>query len=132
MLKAISVGRGDGVDVKINDETVSRLHAELVPLGQNRFYLTDCVSSGGTFVGRGGQWVALTQDYVDAGEVILLGHYQTTPAQLVEYALGGKQAPDNGEPTGVGAGRKPMPQDQLPDGPVRRDAETGEIISLKD
>lgn len=132
MLKAISVGRGDSVDVNIDDDTVSRLHAELVPAGGNRFYLTDCMSTAGTFVGRDGAWVPVKQDYVDAGEAVLLGHYQTTAAQLVDLAMGAGTSASQGPLKGSGSGRKPIPQDQLPDGPVRRDPVTGDIISMKD
>ena len=78
MLQAISVGRGDGVDVSIDDDTVSRLHAEIVSAGENRFYITDCMSTSGTFVGRDGAWQQIKQEYVDIGEAILLGNYQTT------------------------------------------------------
>lgn len=132
MLKAISVGRSDTVDVKIDDGTVSRLHAELVPAGNNRFYLTDCMSTSGSFVGRDGKWVQIKQDYVDAGETLLFGDFQTTAAQLVELATGASANKDKGALKGDGAGRKPIAQDNLPDGPVRRDPETGDIISIKE
>ena len=132
MLQAISVGRGDGVDVSIDDDTVSRLHAEIVSAGENRFYITDCMSTSGTFVGRDGAWQQIKQEYVDVGEAILLGNYQTTVAQLVDMATGSGKTTGSGALKGTGSGRKPIPQDQLPDGPVKRDPETGDIISMKD
>lgn len=132
MLKAISVGRGKSVDVSLDDDTVSRLHAEIVPAGNNRFYVTDCTSTSGTFVGRDGKWQTIKQEYVDGGEAVLLGNYQTTVAQLVDIAAGKGQTTGSGPLVGEGSGRKPIPQDQLPDGPVRRDPETGDIISMKD
>jgi predicted component of type VI protein secretion system len=130
MLKAISVGRGEEVDVSIDDDTVSRLHVEIVLAGDNRFYITDCLSSGGTFVGRDGSWLPIKQEYVDAGEVLLLGHYQTTAAQLVNWANGADKTTGSSSQNIGSSGRKAIPQDQLPSGPVRRDPETGDIISM--
>ena len=130
MLKAIRISRGDRVDVSINDPSVSRLHAELVVCESNRFYLSDCGSTGGTFVGRDGGWVPIKQEYVEAGESILLGHFPTTASQLVALAgEAGESGPKDGSGKG---GRKPIPQDALPEGPVKRDPETGDIISIKD
>ena len=41
------IGRGAGVDIQIDDDSVSRVHAELTVTQSGAYYLTDCASSGG-------------------------------------------------------------------------------------
>ena len=50
------IGRGSGVDIQIDDDSVSRVHAELIATPSGAYYLTDCVSSGGSYVARNGEW----------------------------------------------------------------------------
>lgn len=113
------IGRGSDVDIRIDDRTVSRVHAELVVTAKGAYYLTDCDSSGGSYVARNGEWEAITQDFISPMDAILLGRYQTTAQQLMTMVnQGGRDI----------VRRK----DDLPEGPVRRNVDTGEIIGDKD
>ena len=108
------IGRSSDVDIRIDDTSVSRLHAEMVATQGGAYYLIDCASSGGSFVARNGQWVRIRQEFIGPTETILLGRYKTTAPALIARA--GQRKPWSGE--GV----------PLPEGPVRRNADTGEII----
>ena len=112
------IGRGSNVDIRIDDSTVSRVHAELVGTAKGAYYLTDCVSSGGSYVARNGEWQPITQDFIAPMDAILLGRYQTTAQQLMAMINQGSQD----------VRRK----DDLPKGPVRRNVDTGEIIGDED
>lgn len=127
MIRTIVIGRSEKADVTLDDASVSRIHAEIIDHGDGRFFLTDCRSTGGTHVAREGKWVPITQEFVRSGEDILLGQHQTTAGRLMALYRG--KGGEHDDLTGQG-GRKPRPQDALPEGPVRRDPETGDIISL--
>jgi hypothetical protein len=126
----LRVGRADSADIQLADSSVSRLHAELVITANGRYYLTDCNSSGGISVQKNGQWSRIKQAYVAKNEVLLLGQYQTSVEELVVQVKEGRGA---GMLSGVGgAVAEPSPQDNLPEGPVRRDLSTGEILRQED
>ena len=117
------IGRSSTADIQIGDSSVSRIHAELIVTGNDEYYLTDCGSGGGSFMARGGEWAPVQQQFIGAADNILLGRYQTTAQQLVSM-LKGRQ--------GNSAGQPASQVDDLPAGPVRRNIETGEIISDED
>ena len=117
------VGRSSTADIQIGDSSVSRIHAELIVTGTDAYYLTDCGSGGGSFIARGGEWAPVQQQFIGATDDILLGRYQTTVQQLVSM-LKDRQ--------GNRAEQPPSTVDDLPAGPVRRNIETGEIISDED
>ena len=112
------IGRGSDVDIRIDDSTVSRVHAELVVTAKGAYYLTDCGSSSGSYVARNGEWESITQDFIAPMDAILLGRYQTTAQQLMAIVNQG--------------GRDVRRKDDLPEGPVRRNVDTGEIIGDED
>ena len=112
------IGRGSDVDIRIDDSTVSRVHAELVVTAKGAYYLTDCGSSGGSYVARNGEWESITQDFIAPMDAILIGRYQTTAQQLMAMVNQG--------------GRDVRRKDDLPEGPVRRNIDTGEIIGDED
>lgn len=116
------IGRSSATDIQIGDRSVSRIHAELIVTRDGSYYLTDC-GSGGSFLARGGEWVPIQQQYIGAADNILLGRYQTTAQQLIAML---KDPQDNS------VEQTPSPVDDLPSGPVRRNIETGEIISNED
>ncbi len=113
------IGRNSGVDIQINADSVSRVHAELVTTQSGSYYLTDCASSGGSYVARNGEWRRIRQEFISPTDAILLGHYQTTASALVAMAAQREHRLGRGKPTR---------QDSLPVGPVRRNADTGEIM----
>ncbi len=117
------IGRSSTADIQISDSSVSRIHAELIVTRNGSYYLTDCGSGGGSFIARDGEWAPVQQQYIGATDNILLGRYQTTAQQLVSML---KDRQRNS------AEQIPSPVDYLPTGPVRRNIETGEIISDED
>ncbi len=116
------IGRGTDVDIRIDDSTVSRVHAELVVTANGAFYLTDCASRNGSYVARNGEWMRIRQEFISPADAILLGRHQTTARELVQK-LGARGDRDAGSPAA-----DPKPADDLPEGNVRRNPETGEII----
>lgn len=114
------IGRGEGVDIRIDDATVSRLHAELVVTANESYYLTDCDSSGGSYVARNGEWKPIKQEFIAPLEAILLGRYQTTVQKLMAMGQQDNRSADERR------------KDDLPAGPVRRNIDTGEIIRDED
>ena len=117
------IGRSSAADIKIDDSSVSRTHAELIVTRDGSYYLTDCDSGGGSFIASGGEWAPIQQQYIRATDKILLGRYQTTAQQLIAMLK---------DPQGNSAEQPPSPVDDLPSGPVRRNIGTGEIISDED
>ena len=123
--RTYAIGRSPEAAIRISNaqRTVSMMHAEITVTDDGRLYLTDRESTNGTAVFRHGGWVVLRQDFVDPGERIRLGAYETTVAQLLA-ALPERRVP------------KPIqrPQIPVPDRDVgrvrrpRRNPETGEII----
>lgn len=123
------IGRADTADIRLTDTSVSRLHAELLLTADGRYYLTDCQSSGGTSVqkNRDGQWSRIKQAYVASSDLLLLGQYQTSVEELALQIKNGRGAAKL-----AGLAGEPDPKDELPQGPVRRDLATGEILKQED
>ena len=117
------IGRGSEVHICIDDTSVSRIHAELVVTKNDGLFLTDRASSGGTYVARNGSWHRITQDFVKQSDSILLGRHQTTVGKIINGIKQGtvKRADEVKQRSHKEIG--------LPSGPVRRNPETGEIIS---
>lgn len=83
-MKTLWIGRSKNeMDILIEDDSVSGRHAELIITRDDRYYVSDCASSNGTFVRRDNQWIAVTQDYVSGEEPLRFGSFQTTVFQLL-------------------------------------------------
>ena len=117
------IGRSSGVDIQINDDSVSRVHAELIATASGSYYLTDCASRGGSYVARNGEWRRIRQEFISPTDALLLGNYQTTAPALIAMAAQRESRSEGG---------KHKRQDSLPVGPVRRNVDTGEIIGEED
>lgn len=117
------IGRGSDVDIRIDDDSVSRVHAELIATQSGAYYLTDCASSRGSYVARNGEWQRVRQEFISPTDAILLGHHQTTAPALIAMAAERERRSGCDESTR---------EDSLPAGPVRRNADTGEIIGDED
>lgn len=143
-MKAWTIGRNRECDIVIADTSVSRVHAELVETDDGRFYLTDCGSRYGTFVGGGKDgaggdkdgWNAIRQVYVGQEDRIRLGEYEASIAQLLRMIPAGAapRAPQHAPEPSVEAA-PPLDEietlseiSDLPKGPVERDPATGKII----
>ena len=113
----------------LEDATVSRLHAELVMGKDGTWYLTDRGSTGGTYLWHEGNWVPVKQEFVRPGDRLMLGAFQCGVDELLRrIPRGGGQTsgPLDDEP----AAGSPV-RDERPEGPVRRDPATGEILSAE-
>ena len=78
-----TVGRDLAAAIVLQHETVSRVHAELIPVSDGRIYVTDCASTSGTFIHEGGQWHQLSQDFVSAGERLRFGEVEVSVQHLL-------------------------------------------------
>ena len=130
----VTVGRSASAVITIPHKTVSRLHAEVIPLPDGRIYITDCASRNGTFIcddGAGGQWREVGQDFADAGARVRFGEVaMTVPHLLTEIVrLQGTEAAN-----GPSAGQPGAHQAEKLDAShgVVRNPETGEPVALAD
>lgn len=130
-MKAWTIGRNRDCDIVLTDTSVSRVHAELVETDDGRFYLTDCGSKYGTFVGGDKDgWSSIRQVYVDREDRIRLGEYEASIAQLLRMVPAGaapRQPQHRVAPPDAEIETASEISD-LPKGPVERDPATGKII----
>ncbi len=68
-----TIGRDRGCDIPIADESVSRLHAQLTLTEGQQIFLTDCQSSNGTFLFRGGQPEPIQQEFISSEDKVQFG-----------------------------------------------------------
>ena len=87
------LGRDPRCDYCIDDVSVSRRHAELVPAPDGRFHVTDRGSTGGTFVRHGREWTRVQQAWVGPADRIRFGGYEMAAAELA-VLRGAGAAPD--------------------------------------
>lgn len=130
-MKAWTIGRNRDCDIVIADTSVSRVHAELVETDDGRFYLTDCGSKFGTFVGGDKDgWSAIRQVYVGQEDRIRLGEYEASIAQLLRMIPVGivPRQPQHAVVPPVDEIETSSEISDLPKGPVERDPATGKII----
>ena len=129
-----TIGRDPSASVVLPHDTVSRIHAELIPVTGGQVYVTDCASTGGTFIEENGRWQKITQAFVDAKDRVKFGELEVGVEQLLADIA--RLSAASGEGSGAGAAssadpaaakqKKPLDASQG----VMRDPETGEIISL--
>lgn len=81
--RTLTVGRGSRADIRLDDASVSRLHAELTLTADGRCYLTDRNSSGGTRILRGGEWTPCRQGYVDLDAKVRFGKCEAALTDLL-------------------------------------------------
>ena len=150
------VGRDPRCECRIDDPSVSRRHAEVVAAPDGRFYVTDCASTGGTFVLRGGEWTRIRQAWIGPADRIRFGGREMAAADLAAlrggYAAPGPPAPappvpdPSPPPAPAPSPSPPRPSPPRPspprlpvpardekrrvDRPVR-DPKTGEVIELE-
>ena len=81
-IRTYVVGRARGCDVRLDDPSVSRRHAELVRVAGGRLYVTDCATANGTFVLAGEAWREVRQAFVDPRGRIRFGDCRMSAARL--------------------------------------------------
>lgn len=102
------IGRDSSADVTLQDNTVSRFHAELIVSDDGMFFYSDRSSSGGSFVFAEGQWREIRAYEVVPADRLRLGQYEIQVADIVKDL----------SVTPPAAG----------DGKIRRDPISGEVI----
>lgn len=80
------IGRGEQANIRIDDGTVSREHADLVETSPGHYLLADLGSSGGTYRLRNGNWERLVRGHVSADDQVKLGEWIGTVADLLASA----------------------------------------------
>lgn len=78
-----TVGRDPSADIPVADGSVSRIHAEVTLLDGERLFVTDCRSSNGTFLVRGGVETAITQEKCNPGDSLKFGAVTLAVADVV-------------------------------------------------
>ena len=78
-----TIGRDTAAAITVQHTTVSRLHAEVIPLPDGRLYVTDCASRNGTFINEGGHWRKISQDFAGAGARLRFGEVETSAPHLL-------------------------------------------------
>ena len=138
------IGRSGEADIVLGDTSVSRRHAELVAGRDGMWFLTDRASSGGTCRLEAGGWAAIRQAFVHPGERLRFGGFECTlddllrmlpPESVTECEATASSPVAALEPLAHDpAGDEPGPgtpvSDDRPAGAVRRDPDTGEILSM--
>ena len=124
------IGRSPQADIVLVDATISRLHAELVRGRDGTWYLTDRDSMGGTFLWNEGEWNSIRQSFVRLGDRLKFGEYECgldTLLHQISHGGGNSNESLAGE-SGTGSSIR----DDRPQGPVRRDPVTGDLIPIED
>ncbi len=117
-MTTLSIGRAASCDIVVVDPTVSRRHAELVEVGPDLFAFTDRGSTSGSYRMVEGGWQPLTRAEVRGCDVLRLGDYETTLADLLARAA---------EPAAP-APNAPAPEKPAPATVIERDPDTGRIV----
>lgn len=86
-MKRFSIGRGDGNDIKIDHDSVSRRHAQLVERDDGHYQLIDLGSSNGTFYFAEGGWADTRGAMLGADDMVRIGEKSTSVAALL-YEVG--------------------------------------------
>ena len=119
------VGRDPRCDCRLDDPSVSRRHAEVIPGPDGRLYVIDRASTGGTFVWSGREWAPVRQAWVGPADRIRFGAHEMVAADLaIPFGGGAAAASDAG----------PAPEPNRKEPRLRtpaRDPETGEVIEAE-
>jgi pSer/pThr/pTyr-binding forkhead associated (FHA) protein len=83
-LQKFTIGRDKSCDVAIADDSVSRLHAELVFLTNGKLSLTDRGSSNGTLLIREGKSLRIKQETVVPSDRVRFGAVELAVKDLVD------------------------------------------------
>ena len=134
-IRCYTVGRDPTASLVLSHDTISRVHAELIPVAGGQVYVTDCASTGGTFIDEGGRWQKITQAFVNAGGRVRFGELEVGVEQLLadiaRLSAGGGEgsaAASGDASASQSAPKKSKPLDASQG--VMRDPETGEPIAL--
>ena len=122
-IKHYNIGRNTINHYAISDSSVSRLHAKLFISANAEYLLVDCASTSGTYVMDDGQWRSIHQEIVIPSQQIKFGKAVTSVVAILAGCI--KNSNKLGYPPEESAQHK---SDALPEGPVRRNVSTGEVV----
>ena len=127
-LKAYLIGRHSRCDLRLDDRSVSRKHAEVMLLTDGRFYLTDRNSTCGTFVLEDGNWKKVRQAFIAPTQSVRLGYKEIRAANF--NALQAKNPQGSGVLINEADSPAPniLPKPILKNHAVKRNPETGEVV----
>ncbi len=83
-IRKFTIGRDRLCDVPIADESVSRMHAELLIAGDGSLLISDCRSRNGTALIRDTNVRPVFQEYVYASDEVQFGEVILTVQDLIE------------------------------------------------
>ncbi len=125
LLTRLRVGRGADCEVRLDHDTVSRLHATLEWRGGGRLRLIDQDSSNGTFVSESGSWRRIDRVVIEPDREVRFGECSVVLNELLDafpaFVLAG-EAGDAGNLDGAAA-EAPEARFERP----RRNPSTGDI-----
>jgi pSer/pThr/pTyr-binding forkhead associated (FHA) protein len=78
-----TIGRAIDCDLVLADISVSRLHAEIELLSNNRLLLTDCQSTQGTFVIRDGNLQSVQSQIVTKHDILKFGNIKIPVSEVL-------------------------------------------------
>ncbi len=128
------IGRDAAAPIVVPHKTVSRVHAEAIPLPDGRLYVTDCASTNGTFINEDGQWRRISQDFASPGARLRFGDVEVSVPDLLTQ-ISRLQGSSTVGQTGTSSAEQEEqeePQEEPLDvsGGVALDPETGEPVAL--
>ena len=91
--KSFRIGRTEACEVCIQDDHVSRTHAEIVLFDDGRLFIRDSGSQNGTFLERDGRRNPLQASFVEDDDVIVFGEVDLRGSTLREMVAASKNAP---------------------------------------
>ena len=125
------VGRERACDVRLDDASVSRRHAEVVWVSGGRLFVTDCGTTNGTFVLDGRAWRPIRQALVAPADTVRFGDIEMSVDRLAELCRRDDEPPSgDADPRVAAADSAQREEDTLdPSHGLARDPETGELIA---
>ena len=72
VVRCLTIGRGEDVDISLEDKSISRLHAVVIPSTDGRLHLRDLGSSTGTYTYALGEEKRLYSSCEDSGKALLV------------------------------------------------------------
>ena len=91
------------INISAEETTVSRKHMELTVTEDGRYYVVHIHPRNTTKVFKDGNWLSLTQDFVDLYAPLKLGSYETSVDQLLKSLVPSKEVPpQKNQPKGNG------------------------------